>query len=179
MPVRVLAAACVVIVCAVGCSDPDQPGTLPSSPSKSSSSSSDSATASPTPTTPEQQVEAAVRNYYAELTRAARTNDTSTLKLLVHKGCTCYRAVRVIDRNRSERERTPDIAIEVTNLNVHDLEAKTAGVEVKTRDGAYDVLDKSGDLLERIPAARTHVDLSMVQSRSGRWIVANSFNLEG
>ena len=59
----------VIALTGAGCSDdPPEAGGLPSnSPSPSSTSSS------PTPATPEEQVEAAVRAYYAELTRAART----------------------------------------------------------------------------------------------------------
>ncbi len=59
----------------VGCSgDEPEAGRLTPTPTSSSPTSIDP---SPTPTTPEQQVEAAVRTYYAELTRAAQTEDIS------------------------------------------------------------------------------------------------------
>ena len=51
-------------------SDPE-PGTLSPSPSPSPSPSSSTASASPSATTPEQQIEAAVRTYYAELLNGA------------------------------------------------------------------------------------------------------------
>jgi hypothetical protein len=82
-----------------GCSDPDQPSTLPSDTPTPTSSS-----ASPTPSTPEQEIEAAVRAYYAELQRAAQTNDTSVLKTMSTKGCPCYRPVRVIDRSQASAQ---------------------------------------------------------------------------
>src|SRR3954466_8045993 len=56
-----------------------------------------STTPTPTETPVAEQVETAVRAYYAELTRAAQTNDTSKLKTMLMKSCPCYRAVRVID----------------------------------------------------------------------------------
>ncbi len=58
----------------VSCTDDPKPGTV-GTPTATPSSS----TPSPTPSTPEAQIEAAVRAYYAELTKAAQTNDTSEL----------------------------------------------------------------------------------------------------
>ncbi|MGH8894022.1 MAG: hypothetical protein ACRDWY_12070 [Actinomycetes bacterium] len=163
----------VGLVALAGCSDdPDKPSTLPDDTPSAVSSS-------PTPDTPEEQVEAAVRAYYAELTRAAQTNDTSTLREMTTKGCPCYRAVRVINRNESQGERTPDALFEVTFLRVHDIEQGTALAEVKTSDAAYDVLDESDEVVATVDAQTTHVDLSLVKSGGGRWIVGNSFNLAG
>ena len=59
--------AIILGLAVVSCTDEPDPGTI-KSPSPTPSSSS----ASPTPSTPEAQIEAAVRAYYAELTRAAR-----------------------------------------------------------------------------------------------------------
>ncbi|MGH8895336.1 MAG: hypothetical protein ACRDWY_18815 [Actinomycetes bacterium] len=164
-----------LVMIAAACSDEEKPGTLP----KSTTPAPSSASPSPSATTPEQQVEAAVRTYYAELTRAAQTNDTSQLKTLVHRGCPCYRAVTVIDKNRAEGELTRDIDIELTMVKVHDVIDRTAAAEIKTRDSAYDVVDQSGKVVDHIRAAKTHLDLSLVKSSEGRWIVTNLFNLEG
>ncbi|HEU4911516.1 MAG TPA: hypothetical protein VFV76_06430, partial [Actinomycetes bacterium] len=93
---------CAVLVLTACSDDPQQPGSLPSDiPSAASSS------AVPTPDTPEEQVEAAVRAYYAELTRAAQTNDTSRLRTMTTKGCPCYRAVKVIENNEAKGRTTP------------------------------------------------------------------------
>lgn len=166
----VVSAALVVVS---GCSDePDKPGTLPSPKATSSS-------ASPTPDTPEEQVEAAVRAYYAELTRAAQTNDTTKLRTMTTKGCPCYRAVKVIDRNTREGESTPDASFELTMVRIHDLEGGTALAEVKTRESAYEVVNSSNDVVDRVEAQSTHLDLSLVRSSDGRWIIGNWFNLGG
>ena len=157
-----------------GCSgDPEKPGTLPTR-SQSPTPTSTSASAE----TPEEQVEAAVRAYYAELTRAAQTNDVSVLKGLMAKGCPCYRAVRVISQNKRQGETTPEAAFRITSLRVHDLEGDTALAEVETRGPAYAVLNEKGEVVDRVPSQQTHLDLSLVRDASGEWIIGNWFNLE-
>ena len=155
-----------------GCSDPDEPSTLPSDTPTPTNSS-----ASPTPSTPEQEVEAAVRAYYAELQRAAQTNDTSVLKTMSTKGCPCYRPVRVIDRNGKRGLTTPEAVFTVTSVRVHDLEGRSAVAEVKTIDGAYEVLDSQGAVIGEVPAREHFLDLTLVQKEKDRWIVVNEFDL--
>jgi hypothetical protein len=172
---RWAAVAAVAVGLAAGCSDPDRPGTLPkTSPVPVSSTASPR----PTPSTPAQQVEAAVRTYYAELQAASRSNNTKTLRTLIAQNCPCFRAVQVIEKNVTQGERTPEARITVTGVHVHDLIGKTAAAEVKTTDSAYDVLRGDSAIVDHIPAATTHVDLSLVQNTQGRWIVTNLFNLE-
>jgi hypothetical protein len=165
--------ALVAGVLVAGCSDPDQPGTVPrTSPTPTSSSPS------PTPTTVEAQVEAAVRTYYAELTKASSTNDTSTLKTLVARSCPCYRPISVIDRGAAKGERAPDAAWRLRSVRVHDIAGKTAAAEVKYHVTAYDVVDSSGRVLTHIKADESHFDLSLVESAEG-WIISNVFDMEG
>jgi hypothetical protein len=165
----------VLALTGTACSDdPPKAGGLPSdTPSPTSSS------ASPTPATPEEQVEAAVRAYYAELTRAAQTNDTSKLKPMMAPGCPCYRAVRVIDRNAREGERTPDASFELKELRIHDVEGSTALAEVRTVESAYRVLGTDGGVVDRVAAQKTHLDLSLVRAEGDTWIIGNWFNLGG
>ena len=166
-----LTAALLVVA---GCSDePDEPGTLPSSRQSPSATST-----SASPATPEEEVEAAVRAYYAELTRAAQTNDVSALKELMTKGCPCYRAVRVISENERQGETTPDAHFRLTSLRVHDLEGDTALAEVRTQDPAYEVIDEGGEVVDRVSSQETHLDLSLVRVEDGRWIIGNWFNLD-
>jgi len=166
--------ALVVAALLAGCSGgADKPARLPpqtASPSKASPS--------PTATPVEQQVEAAVRAYYAELVRAARTSDTTALRPMLVKTCPCYRAVRVIDRNKRQGERAPDIAIALTSVKVHSVVARTAAAEIRTRDAAYRIVNKSGKTVDRIEASSTHLDLALIRLESGAWVVANFFNLE-
>jgi hypothetical protein len=156
-----------------GCSDdPEQPGTLPTrSPSPTPTSTSAS------PDTPEEQVEAAVRAYYSELTRAAQTNDTQELRQMVTRACPCYRPIRVIESGAKRGEITPDAEWTVTRLRIHDLEPGTALAEVEYEVSAYDVLDESGDVLGHVAAQRSHFDLSLVKSGS-EWVISNLVNLE-
>src|SRR3954470_20944028 len=87
--------AVVSLALVAGCSDDPEPGTL-----KTPTATPTSTTASPTPTTPQAQIEAAVRAYYAELTKAAQTLDTTEIAKRSTKGCPCYGVVRGIDEIR-------------------------------------------------------------------------------
>lgn len=172
MMLRSMVIICLVL--AAGCSsDPDKPGTISTSTPKVTS-------ASPTPTeTPvESQVEAAVRAYYAELTVAAQSNDSGQLSKMILKGCPCYRSVRVINGNRRRGETTPEANFALVTVKIHDVHAGSALAETRTRDSAYDVLDQSGKVIDRVDAARTHLDLSLVRKPSGAWVLANAFDLE-
>jgi predicted lipid-binding transport protein (Tim44 family) len=157
-----------------GCTDDPKPGTV-GTPTPTPVSSS----ASPTPSTPEAQIEAAVRAYYAELTKAAQTNDTSRLKKLTSRACPCYRPVTVIEAGAKRGETTPEASWSIESVRVHDLEGRSAVAEVKYGVTAYDVIDKDGDVVGSVPARQNHYDLSMVQNRDGHWIIANVFDLAG
>jgi hypothetical protein len=156
-----------------GCSgDPEKPGTLPT---RSQSPTPTSTLASPE--TPEEQVEAAVRAYYAELTRAAQTQDTDRLSTLSTKGCPCYGYVTSIN-DAAERDQTsPEAAWRVIEVRAHDVAAGDALAEVKYEVAAYTLMDSSGDVIRRFPARVGHVDLSLVRVRE-TWIIGNSFDLE-
>jgi hypothetical protein len=171
--VLVRCALVVGLLIVPGCTDdPEQPGTLPTrSPSPTPT------TTSASPATPEEEVEAAVRAYYAELTRAAQTNDTEQLRGMVTRRCPCYRPIRVIESGAERGEITPDAEWTVTRLRVHDVEPGTALVEVEYEVSAYDVVDTSGDVLGHVGGQRSHFDLSLVKTGS-RWVISNLVNLE-
>lgn len=166
--------AVVSLALVAGCTDDPKPGTL-----KSPTATPTSSTASPTPTTPEAQIEAAVRAYYAELTRAAQTNDTSKLKKMTSRACPCYRPVTVIEAGAKRGETTPEASWSVQSLRVHDLQGRSAVAEVKYGVTGYDVLDKDGDVIGSVPARKNHYDLSVVETSDGQWIIANVFDLAG
>jgi hypothetical protein len=163
-----------LVVVAAGCtSEPDQPATLPED-----TPTATSATASPRPMTPEQEVEAAVRAYYDELTRAAQTQETARLKGMMTRGCPCYGYVESIERTRRRGESAPAAAWSLRSVRIHHLEGATAAAEVEYRVEPYALLDGDGDEIRRFPARTGHVDLSLVNS-SGNWVIGNVFNLEG
>jgi hypothetical protein len=166
----------VVLLTATACSsDPPPAGAVETStPSVSSSTPSPSPTATPV----EQQVEAAVRAYYAELTRAAQTNDTSTLRTMVMKSCPCHNAVRIIERNTSIGRTTPDATFSLHSVKVHDITGKAASAEVRYDVSGYDVLGPGGAVKAHVAAQSSHLDLSLLEVGQA-WMVANVFDLEG
>jgi len=173
-----LVAAVVLVVALTACSEPVPAAKVDRTSPTPAASETTSASPTPTKLTPEQEVEAAVRAYYAELTRAAQTNDTSKLKTLMRKNCPCYRAVRVIERGAQRGERTPDLEWRLQGLEIHDLSEGVVGVEVRYSVTGHDVVDASGKVIESFPATTEHMDLSLVK-QSSTWVVANVFDLEG
>jgi hypothetical protein len=154
----------------VGCTGSDpKPATISTPPTTPAPST-------PSATSPAQQVEAAVRAYYAELTHAAQTNDTSVLKTLTTKGCPCYRSVGVITKNVAQGEKTPDANFRVVSIRVHDLQSTDAAAEVRTHGSAYDVI-RGSKVVDHVDATNSHLDLSLVKSSDGKWIIGNEFNL--
>ena len=154
----------------VGCTGSDpKPATISTPPGTPDPST-------PSTANPTQQVEAAVRGYYAELTHAAQTNDTSVLKTLTTKGCPCYRSVGVITKNVEQGETTPGATFRVTFIRVHDLESSDAAAEVRTHGSDYDVI-RGSKVVDHVDALNSHLDLSLVKSADGKWIIGNEFNL--
>jgi len=137
-----------------------------------------SSTPTPTATPVEQQVEAAVRAYYAELTRAAQTNDTSTLKTMLMKSCPCHNVVRILEHNTQVGRTTPDAAFSLHSVKVHDITVKAASAEVRYDVSGYDVLRRDGSAKKDVAAQSSHLDLSLLEVGQA-WLVANVFDLEG
>ncbi len=155
-------------------SDP-QAGHVTDSPTPASSTASPS----PSATTPEQQIEAAVRNYYAELTRAAQTQDTTVLATLSTRGCPCFNVVRGIREAKSQGLTSPDAAWTVSTVKVSGAKTRTASAEVEYIVSPYDVLKNDGSVQKHFDQQTGHVDLSMIRgSDSGPWIIGNLFDLE-
>jgi hypothetical protein len=173
--VRSLAIVALLLGAAACSGSPPPPGAvIASTPTPQTSTPAPSPTATPV----DQQIETAVRAYYAELTRAAQTNDTSKLKTMLAKSCPCYRAVRVIDGNRRRGETTPDATFELISVRVHDVVASSASAETRTQDSFYKVFDRSGAAIDRIGATRTHLDLALIKNAAGQWSVTNTFDME-
>jgi hypothetical protein len=92
--------------------------------------------------------------------------------------CPCYRAVKVIDAGAKRGERTPDAVWHLDGLRVHDVTGAAAVAEVAYRVTAYDVVNRSGRVIDHVKRHESHLDLSLVQSEDS-WIVANVFDLKG
>ena len=164
----------VLLLAAAACSnDPPPAGAV-----RTSTPSVQSSTPTPTATPVEQQVEAAVRAYYAELTRAAQTNDTSTLKTMLMKSCPCHNVVRILEHNTQVGRTTPDAAFSLHSVKVHDITVKAASAEVRYDVSGYDVLRRDGSAKKDVAAQSSHLDLSLLEVGQA-WLVANVFDLEG
>jgi hypothetical protein len=156
-----------------GCSGSDpKPGTLTPTPTASSTTAS----RSPSATTPEQQIEAAVRAYYAELTTAVRTSDAAKLEAMTSRDCPCRRPVSVIKANARKGYSAPEASFSASSLQVHDVEPRVAGALITTDEAAYDVLDTSGKVVGSVPARHHQLDLTLVLNEN-RWIIANVIDL--
>lgn len=170
-------AAAVLVLAAwpllAGCSGGSDPraGHLTETPSPTVSSPS-----SPSPTSPEQQVEAAVRAYYAELTMAARSSDASELERMTSKQCPCRRPITVIKDNARKGYTAPDASFSIATLQVHDVEARLAGALITTDEAPYDVIDGSGKVVGHVPSRQHSLDLTLVLNQD-RWVVANVVEL--
>jgi hypothetical protein len=172
-PVLLGVALVAIALTGAGCSDdPPQAGRLPSdSPSPTSTS------ASPTPETPEEQVEATMRAYFAETNKAFQTGDVRKLKAMSTAGCPCRRAAESIEKTIKSGGRFEGLRYDVTSIEVHDVDGGSALAEVRADLPPYKVFDGDGDVTEDSPGGTLHTDFSLSRSESGRWIIGNSLNL--
>jgi hypothetical protein len=51
--------------------------------------------------------------------------------------------------------------------------------EVEYQASAYDVLGRGGGVVSSVDAHRSHLDLSLVRSPTGAWVITNVTDLEG
>ena len=173
--VRSLVIVTLVMGAAACSSDPPPPGAV-----KTSTPTVRSTTPTPTPSvTPvDRQIEAAVRAYYAELTRAAQTLDTTNLRSLTESGCPCSGSARSIENTRKSGHKIPDASWTLQKVKVHDVIAQSAGAEVWYRVADYEVLDGHDKVINRFPQRDKHVDLTLL-NQGNRWRISNVFDLGG
>lgn len=159
-----------------GCSDgAGRAGTLPS---RTATPTTTSASPTPTPTTPEAQIEAAVRAFYAEITRAAATNDPSRLSTMTTDGCPCAVYARGIAKFKKEGKRAVGARWTVKSVRVREVTSEVGQAEVVYVVSAYTVLNSRGELVERFPARQFHLDVSLIKEEHS-WIIGNTFGLKG
>jgi hypothetical protein len=157
-----------------GCSGSEpKVGHVTGSPTPTSSTASPSTTA----TTPEQQIEATMRDYFAVTNEAFKTGDVDKLRRFSTSGCPCRRAANSIESTINSGGHFEGIRYDVTSVRVHDLRGNTAIAEVKALLPAYKVFDGDGKVTENSKGGRLHTDYSMVRS-GDRWIIGNAVNLE-
>jgi hypothetical protein len=157
-----------VLVFTTACSDaPGKPAVLPTASTTSSS------TPTPTPTArdPRAEVEAFVRAYYAEVNAAAASGNTAALNSYSSLTCGCRRLLEYI-RDKWQQGSLRNVDYRIDNLRVSRIDAGNAEIAAKVRIGAYEVLDRSGRVVERV-AEESGTDLLELARLGDRWIVQN------
>jgi hypothetical protein len=164
----------LAVLVAAGCSDdPPEAGRLPGdSPSPSSSS------ASRTPGTPEEQIEATMRAYFAAFNEAFKTGDVSHLTAFSVDGCPCRDSAERIERTHQSGGRYEGAAYKIESIKVHDIAGRSALAEVIATVGPYKIYNGDGEVTEDSQGGRLHTDYSLVQQESGNWVIGNSLDLE-
>ena len=168
---RWAAGALVAAVLLAGCSDPDEPGTVPrTTPTVATS------TPSPTPTTVEAQIEAMMLAYFTASNEMFETGQVSQVRAFSSDGCPCRKISNDVQKVVSAGGRYEGTSYEVTSVNVHDVAGATAAAEVKADVSPYKVIDGSGKTIEDSPGGQLHTDYSLVH-QGNRWIIVNAVNL--
>ncbi len=162
-------AVALVALLAAGCSDEKAGGlppiTSPSSTAPSPTSASPTATASP-----RQEVEAAVRRYFAVLAEAGQSGDVSALDPLLGDKCTCREQVNYI---KSEAAKGNRITTEYTvdAVRADDVSGSAAVVTATFSAPASAVVDSKGKVVRRLDALK-RIGVEMGLRRVGeRWVI--------
>ena len=133
--------------------------------------------ASPTPTSPEAQIEATMRAYFALMNAAFHTGDVTRLRSFSSSGCPCRKAANAIERTVKSGGRFEGLRYEVQTVRVHDVEGATGLAEVVAKVPPYKVYNGNGEVTEDSGGGKLHTDFSLVRS-GDRWIIGNALNLE-
>ena len=155
-----------------GCSDPDQPSTLPSDTPTPTSLS-----ASPTPSTPEQEVAATMQAYFEAANVMFMTGNVEPIRAFSTSGCSCRAITNSVARVAQRGGRYEGARYVVESIRVHDLDTGSAVAEVKAQVPPYKVIDSEGKITEDSDGGILHTDFSLVR-REDRWVIGNAFNLE-
>ena len=138
---------------------------------------------SPTPSvtaslTPEQQVEAAVRAYYAEVNRALSSGQTTQLAMLSHPQCSCRRLVTYISE-KWEGGALRGARYELKLVKAHPPLGGVLSALVSYSVSAYDVLDRSGRVIEQVEGVEfSQKDVSLQRNAAGNLVFTRVVNLQ-
>lgn len=126
--------------------------------------------------TPADDVEAAVRAYFATLAAAGRTGNTTALKRLVDSGCSCRDQVAYIDREAAAGHRITT-TYSVESVRAHDVTAAGGSATVTFSSPASAVVDAHGHTIRSL-AALSHVGMEITFRRRGdAWTVVRLVRL--
>jgi len=142
-------------------------------------SATSTATSSPTPTklTPEQEVEATIRAYFATANEMFRTGDVESLRRFSVENCPCRKITNDVEEVVRRGGHYDGSKYVVRRVSVHDVAAASAAAEVVADVPPYKVFAGSGQVLEDSGGGKLHTDFSLVK-KGDRWIITNAVNLE-
>lgn len=161
---------------ASGCSDgAGRAGTLPS---RTATPTTTSASPTPTLTTPEAQIESTIREFFAEVNKAAQTLDTSKLQTMSSRLCPCYGYVRVFRRVKKDKLNLDGAEWNVVSVRVHHLGSNYGFAEVRYVAEPYRVVDANGKVVDQYRRFRQHVDFTLLRTARG-WTIENAVDIEG
>jgi hypothetical protein len=166
----------LVALVAAGCTK-EHAGTLPSlSPSPTATATSASPTSSVT--TPAQQIATAARTYYAALTQAGATGDTSRLRALVTPTCDCKQGIDYIDQeHRAGHHFTTNYRVD--KVQTHDVATAAGSATVTVTYAPSKVVDSRGRTVRAIPGETAAGRDLVFRREGGRWLVTRVVLLGG
>lgn len=166
----------LVALAAAGCTK-EHAGALPSV-SATPTATATSATPTTTATTPAQQIAAAARAYYAALTRAGATGDTTALRALVAPACDCRQSIDYIDQeHRAGHHFTT--AYRVDKVQTHDVANAAGAATVTVTYAPSKVVDAQGRTVRTIPGETAAGRDLVFRREGGRWLVTRVVLLGG
>jgi hypothetical protein len=115
-----------------------------------------------------------VRAYYSAVNAALATGLVGDLEHLSVEGCACRRLVGYI-REKWTAGSIRGAKFTVTSVAVLGVFPAVADVLVEVSVPAYDVLDRSGRVVERVPPDRVKETVKLAPNTDGRWLVVNIF----
>jgi hypothetical protein len=121
--------------------------------------------------TPEQQVLAAVRAYYAALNHAGATSETGPLALLSTPDCSCRSVVKYIDKLTAQGQRLRNARDDVISVSVQQVTKQFAIAVVAYSSPAHQVIDKAGKVVDSFPATKVQTQLAL-KPLGSKWLIA-------
>lgn len=178
-------AAVLAALLAAGCGGGgDKPFALPSRTStppvataSQSGSPDPSASVSVSPSTQAQQVEQAVRNYFAVANEATRTGNTAPLAALSVPTCGCRQLVRYID-GEYHKGHIEGSTVSVVSIDPVELRTRLAATNVTFHVDAARTVGPDGKIISTATAGSATDRMILVENENDQWIVSDVVNVK-
>jgi hypothetical protein len=121
--------------------------------------------------TPEQQVLAAVRAYYAAANGATQTGDVTVMQSLTVPNCDCKKLADSIRTTYAAGSRFLGARDTITDLKLVSLNPPAASVAIKIHIGAYTLLKPDGT--KKQYAAESFVGGIALIKRGSQWLLVS------